>query len=235
MTQSSFLAGQRVQIGATSRPRAATQVRMVPCAALELKAPPFALDALEGKGMSKETLEYHWGAHHKAYVTNLNNQIAGKEMDGMTLEQIVLKSWNGGSPTAEFNNAAQVWNHDFFWESMSPNGGGAPSGAVAAAIDKAFGSFDEFKTQFKAAGATQFGSGWAWLVTDKAGNLKISKTPNAQLPVVNPEEIPILTMDVWEHAYYIDYRNKRPDFMTNFVDNLINWDKVAERYAAATA
>lgn len=148
--------------------------------------------------------------------------------------QIVVKSWNNGSPTKEFNNAAQIWNHDFFWESIGPNGGGAPSGKLADAITKAFGSIDEFKTQFKAAGATQFGSGWAWLVSDKDGNLSISKTPNAECPLAVGQTA-ILTMDVWEHAYYVDFRNRRPDFMTNFLDNLVDWNTVAARYEAATA
>lgn len=202
-------------------------------AALELKAPPYALDAL-APHMSKDTLEYHWGKHHRAYVDNMNKQIAGSDLENKTLEEIVLASWNGGSPTPVFNNAAQVWNHTFFWESMKPNGGGAPTGKLADAINASFGSLDEFKTQFKAAGATQFGSGWAWLVADKAGKLTIEKTPNAVTPVVEGKT-PILTMDVWEHAYYLDFQNRRPDFMTSFVDNLINWDEVAKRFAAITA
>lgn len=227
--------GTPLAVGSKARTAGKARSAVMTRAAVTLPPLPFAMDALEKKGMSKETLEYHYGKHHQAYVTNLNKQIEGKEMDGMSLEEIIAKSWNGGSPTPEFNNAAQVWNHTFFWEGMSPEGGGAPTGAVAAAIDKAFGSYDEFKTQFKAAGATQFGSGWAWLVTNKDGDLKITKTPNAELPVTNPGDIPILTMDVWEHAYYIDYRNARPGFMDNYVDNLINWEKVAERYASATA
>lgn len=202
-------------------------------AALELKSPPYALDALEPH-MSKQTLEFHWGKHHRAYVDNMNKQIAGTDLEGKSLEEIVLASWNKGSPTPVFNNAAQVWNHTFFWESMKPNGGGAPTGKLADAINASFGSLDEFKTQFKAAGATQFGSGWAWLVADKSGKLSIEKTPNAVTPVVEGKT-PILTMDVWEHAYYLDVQNRRPDYMTTFVDSLINWDEVAKRFAAATA
>ncbi|KAI8470047.1 MAG: chloroplast Fe superoxide dismutase 1 precursor [Monoraphidium minutum] len=201
-------------------------------AALELKSPPYALDALEPH-MSKQTMEFHWGKHHRAYVDNMNKQIAGTDLEGKSLEEIVGASWNKGSPTPVFNNAAQVWNHTFFWESMKPNGGGAPTGKLADAINASFGSLDEFKTQFKAAGATQFGSGWAWLCADKSGKLSIDKTPNAVTPVVEGKT-PILTMDVWEHAYYLDFQNRRPDFMTTFLDKLVNWDAVAARFEAAT-
>eukprot|EP00879_Flechtneria_rotunda_P008577 GHRR01008987.1.p1 GENE.GHRR01008987.1~~GHRR01008987.1.p1 ORF type:complete len:204 (+),score=75.31 GHRR01008987.1:145-756(+) len=173
------------------------------------------------------------GKHHRAYVDNMNKQIAGTELEGKSLEEIVLSSWNSGKPTPVFNNAAQVWNHTFFWESMKANGGGAPTGKLADAINASFGSFDEFKNQFKTAGGTQFGSGWAWLVTDKSGKLSIEKTPNAVNPVVEGKT-PILTMDVWEHAYYLDVQNRRPDYMTTFVDKLIDWENVAKRYAAAT-
>jgi Fe-Mn family superoxide dismutase len=181
-----------------------------------------------------QTLEFHWGKHHRAYVDNMNKQIAGTDLDGKSLEEIVLASWNGGSPTPVFNNAAQVWNHTFFWESMKPNGGGKPTGKLADAINASFGGYDKFVEQFKAAGATQFGSGWAWLVADKSGKLSIEKTPNAVTPVVEGKT-PILTMDVWEHAYYLDVQNRRPDYMTTFVDKLIDWDTVAKRFAAATA
>jgi Fe-Mn family superoxide dismutase len=198
-------------------------------AAVTLKPPPYALDALEPH-MSKQTFEFHWGKHHKAYVDNLNIQIKDKVYDTKTLEEIVVGAWNGGSPTAEFNNAAQVWNHTFFWESMKPNGGGLPTGKLAEAITRDFGSFDEFKVQFKAAGATQFGSGWAWLNSEK-GKLSITKTPNAVLPVVDGKT-PVLTMDVWEHAYYLDVQNRRPDYMTTFLDKLISWDAVSARYEA---
>ena len=145
----------------------------------------------------------------------------------------MMKSWNNGSPAATFNNAAQVVNHTFFWESMAPKAGGKPSGDLAAAIERDFGSFDEFKAQFSAAGATQFGSGWAWLsVNNSTKKLEVSKTPNAENPWVYGSATPILTMDVWEHAYYVDQRNKRPDYIASFY-NLINWDAVAARYAAA--
>ncbi|MEW5300053.1 MAG: hypothetical protein WDW38_002884 [Sanguina aurantia] len=203
----------------------------VTTAAITLKDPPYALEALEPH-MSKQTLEFHWGKHHRAYVDNLNKQIANSDMDSKTLEEIVIASWNGGAPTPAFNNAGQVWNHTFYWESMKPNGGGVPSGKVAEAITRDFGSFDNFKTEFKAAGATQFGSGWAWLNTDKAGKLSIGKTPNAVNPLVDGKS-PILTADVWEHAYYLDVQNRRPDYLTTFIEKLINWDAVNARYEAA--
>lgn len=213
--------------------RASRRPSLAVRAAITLKDPPYALDALEPH-MSKETLEYHWGKHHRAYVDNMNKQIAGTDLDGKSLEEVVVASWNGGSPTPVFNNAAQVWNHTFFWESMKPGGGGKPTGKLAAAIDASFGSYDNFVAEFKAAGATQFGSGWAWLVADKSGKLSITKTPNAVNPVVEGKT-PILTVDVWEHAYYIDARNRRPDYLTTFVDKLISWDAVAKRFEAATA
>jgi Fe-Mn family superoxide dismutase len=227
LSTKSAAAGQRAACAQRSRRAVITR------AAMELKSPPYALDALEPH-MSKTTLEFHWGKHHRAYLDNMNKQIAGSELEGKSLEEIVLASWNKGSPSPVFNNAAQVWNHTFFWESMKPNGGGAPAGKLAEAIARDFGSLDEFKTQFKAAGATQFGSGWAWLVADKAGKLSIEKTPNAVTPVVEGKT-PILTMDVWEHAYYLDVQNRRPDYMTTFVDKLVNWEEVAKRYTAATA
>uniref|UniRef100_A0A7S0N9X5 Superoxide dismutase n=1 Tax=Chlamydomonas leiostraca TaxID=1034604 RepID=A0A7S0N9X5_9CHLO len=211
-----------------TRPARRTLVTMN---AVELKPLPYAMDALEPH-MSKSTFEFHYGKHHRAYVDNLNKQIAGKDWDKATLEQIVAASWNNGTPTPEFNNAAQVWNHTFFWESMKPNGGGAPTGKLAEAITRDFGSFDEFKNQFKTAGMTQFGSGWAWLVSDKSGKLSITKTPNAVTPVVEGKT-PILTVDVWEHAYYIDFQNRRPDFIQTFMDKLVSWDAVAKRYEAA--
>ncbi|KAL4538582.1 hypothetical protein Ndes2526B_g03122 [Nannochloris sp. 'desiccata'] len=192
---------------------------------------PWAMDALEPR-MSQKTMEFHYGKHHAAYVNNLNAQIKGNtELENMTIEGVMMKTWNNGSPTPEFNNAAQVVNHTFFWESMAPNKGGEPSGEVAEAINRDFGSFSSFKDAFKTAGATQFGSGWAWLSTDDAGKLEVTKTPNAENPWCHGKT-PILTMDVWEHAYYLDVQNRRPDYINTFFD-LINWDKVSERYAAA--
>lgn len=227
------LAQNKVACSPAARANFSRRAAIVPRAAITLKDPPYALNALEPH-MSKQTLDFHWGKHHRAYVDNMNKQIAGTELEGKSLEEIVLASWNNGSPTPVFNNAAQVWNHTFFWESMKPNGGGEPTGKLMDAIKASFGSFDEFKTQFKNAGATQFGSGWAWLVADKSGKLSIEKTPNAVTPVVEGKT-PILTMDVWEHAYYLDVQNRRPDYMTTFVDKLINWDEVAKRYQAASS
>ena len=185
--------------------------------------------------MSEETLEVHHGKHHAAYVNNLNGQIKGTDMDSMDVVEIMMKSWNNGSPAATFNNAAQVVNHTFFWESMGPNCGGKPTGDLAAAIDRDFGSFEEFQAQFSAAGATQFGSGWAWLsVNNATKKLEVSKTPNAENPWAYGQATPILTMDVWEHAYYLDVKNRRPDYISGFFD-LISWDAVAARYAALSS
>jgi len=191
---------------------------------------PYSLDALEPH-ISRNTLEFHYGKHHAGYVTNLNNLVAGTDLEAKSLEDTVLAVAGDATKAGIFNNAAQVWNHSFYWQGMKPNGGGQPSGALAARIDADFGSFEAFKEQFKAAGATQFGSGWAWLVLDN-GVLKITKTPNADLPLAHGQKA-LLTMDVWEHAYYLDYQNRRPDYMTTFLDKLVNWDFVAANLAAA--
>jgi superoxide dismutase, Fe-Mn family len=187
---------------------------------------PFAMDALEPYGMKAETFEYHYGKHHKAYVDNLNKLVEGTDLADKPLEEVITTSFKDSSKAGIFNNAAQVWNHSFFWESLKPNGGGSPTGALATKIDSTFGSFDAFKEQFSNAAATQFGSGWAWLVDD-GGTLKITKTPNAENPLVHGQK-PLLTLDVWEHAYYIDFRNARPAFIKNFLDKLVNWDFVAQ-------
>lgn len=179
---------------------------------------PYALDALSPH-ISKETLEYHYGKHHNAYVTNLNKLIAGTEFESMSLEDIIMKAKGG-----VFNNAAQVWNHTFYWHSMTPDGGGEPKGTLAEAINKNFGSFAAFKEQFTQAAATTFGSGWAWLVQDATGALKIISTSNAGTPMTEGFNA-LLTCDVWEHAYYIDYRNVRPDYISAFW-SLVNWDFV---------
>ncbi|MDD9944916.1 MAG: superoxide dismutase [Myxococcales bacterium] len=184
--------------------------------AIELPPLPWAEDAL-APIVSAETLQYHYGKHHAAYVTKLNDAIAGTDMAGKSLEDIV-KSSSGGV----FNNAAQVWNHTFYWNSMKPGGGGQPSGAVGDAIQESFGGYDKFRTEFANAAATQFGSGWAWLVLD-GGKLAITKTPNAETPLTGSAK-PILTIDVWEHAYYIDFRNARPKYIDAYLDNLVNWD-----------
>ncbi|MEZ5321079.1 MAG: Fe-Mn family superoxide dismutase [Microthrixaceae bacterium] len=188
--------------------------------AIELPALPYAMDAL-APHISQETLEYHYGKHHQAYVTTLNTLIEGTDAAQKSLEDIVR-----GAEGKVFNNAAQVWNHTFYWNSMSPNGGGEPTGDLAELIQTAFGGLDGFKTQFAEAGATQFGSGWAWLVQTSAG-LEIVKTPNAETPITGNAK-PLLTMDVWEHAYYIDYRNARPKYIGTFLDSLINWDFAAK-------
>jgi superoxide dismutase, Fe-Mn family len=191
---------------------------------------PFAPDALETSGMKAETFEYHFGKHHKAYVDNLNNLLKDKpEYEGKSLEDVIRMSYGDAAKAGIFNNAAQVWNHTFFWNSIKSGGGGAPTGELAAKIDAAFGSLDAFKEQFAAAAATQFGSGWAWLV-EEAGTLKITKTPNAENPLVHGQKA-LLTLDVWEHAYYIDFRNARPAYIKNYLENLINWDFAAQNLA----
>ena len=171
--------------------------------------------------LSAETLEYHHGKHHQAYVTQLNKLLEGKPEAEKSLEDII-KSSEG----PVFNNAAQIWNHTFYWSSMKPNGGGQPTGDLAAAITRDFGSFDKFKEEFTTAGTTQFGSGWAWLVLEN-GKLSVTKTPNADLPMKHGQKA-LLTMDVWEHAYYIDFRNARPKYIETFLTSLANWDFALE-------
>ncbi|WP_422367001.1 superoxide dismutase [Pelagibius sp.] len=190
--------------------------------AFELPPLPYAPDALEPH-YSANTLTFHHGKHHQAYVTKLNELIDGSEHADKSLEAIITSS-SGGL----FNQAAQVWNHTFFWNSMKPGGGGAPSGALAEAIDSTFGSLDAFKEKFKAAGVGQFGSGWVWLVKD-GGELKIVTSANAETPLTEGQ-VPVLTCDVWEHAYYLDYQNRRPDFIQSFLDNLVNWEFAAANY-----
>lgn len=185
----------------------------------KLPALPYSMDALKPT-ISKETLEFHYGKHHQAYVTNLNKLIMGTEFENMSLEDIVLKS-NGGI----FNNAAQVFNHTFYWNCLSPNGGKEPQGALADAINESFGSFADFKEKFTQTAIGTFGSGWAWLVKDGNGKLEIVSTSNAANPMTDGKK-PLLTCDVWEHAYYIDYRNARPSYVEKFW-NLVNWDFVA--------
>ncbi len=192
---------------------------------------PFASNALESYGMKAETFEYHYGKHHKAYVDNLNKLVEGKsEFAGKSLEDVIRMTAGKADQAGIFNNAAQVWNHSFFWSSLKAGGGGAPTGDLLAKIEAAFGSYDNFKTEFAAAAATQFGSGWAWLV-EEAGALKITKTANADNPLTHGQK-PLLTLDVWEHAYYIDFRNARPGYIANYLDKLVNWDFVAANLAA---
>jgi len=192
--------------------------------AFELPELPYAKDAL-APHISAETLEYHYGKHHQTYVTNLNNLVPGTEFEGLSLEEIVKKS-SGGI----FNNAAQVWNHTFYWHSLSPNGGGAPSGALAEAIEKTFGSFEKFKEELTKTAVTTFGSGWAWLVKNADGSLALVSTSNAGCPLTSGQT-PILTVDVWEHAYYIDYRNLRPKYLEAFWA-LVNWEFASANFAA---
>jgi len=192
---------------------------------MEHKLPtlPYAMDALQPH-ISKETLEFHYGKHHQTYITNLNNLIKGTEFENMALEDIVVKS-SGGM----FNNAAQVWNHTFYWHCLSPNGGGEPTGALADAINKTFGSFAQFKEKFTQTSVTTFGSGWGWLVKNKDGSLALASTSNAGSPMTSGQKA-LLTCDVWEHAYYIDFRNARPKYLEAFW-NLVNWDFVSKNFA----
>ncbi|MBS1849213.1 MAG: superoxide dismutase [Actinobacteria bacterium] len=193
--------------------------------AFELPALPFDPHALEPY-MSAETLEYHHGKHHAAYVAKLNDAIAGTDNADKSLEDIIK---GAEIDSGLFNNAAQHWNHSFFWNCLTPNGGGAATGAVADAIGSSFGSFEKFAEEFSNAAATQFGSGWAWLVTD-GSKLSVTKTANADLPLKHDAKA-LLTIDVWEHAYYIDYRNARPKFVETILTNLVNWDFVNQNLA----
>jgi Fe-Mn family superoxide dismutase len=184
---------------------------------------PFAKNALEPH-ISERTLEFHYGKHHQAYVTNGNNMIAGTEFENLPVEDIIKKTAGNKDKAGIFNNAAQVWNHSFYWKCMKANGGGKPAGKIADKIKADFGSYEEFLDEFKKAGATQFGSGWAWLVLDN-DTLKVVKTANAENPITKNLK-PLLVVDVWEHAYYLDFQNRRPDYLTTFVDKLVNWDFV---------
>lgn len=186
---------------------------------------PYARNAL-APHISEQTLDFHYGKHHQAYVDNLNKLIDGTALDKASLEEIILASNGKKDRQGVFNNAAQVWNHTFYWNSMKPNGGGRPEGDLARAIDRDFGGYDAFREAFAQAGATQFGSGWAWLVV-KGGKLEVRKTPNAELPLTEKRVTPLLTMDVWEHAYYLDFQNRRPAYIATFLDSLVNWDFAA--------
>ena len=191
----------------------------------ELPALPYAMDALEPH-ISKETLEYHYGKHHKTYVVKLNGLVPGTEFEGKSLEEVIKTSSAG-----VFNNAAQIWNHTFYWHCLAPNAGGEATGAVAEAINAAFGSFAEFKEAFTASAINNFGSSWTWLVKKADGTVAIVNTSNAATPLTEEGVTPILTVDLWEHAYYIDYRNLRPDYMKAFWA-LVNWEFVNEQFAA---
>ena len=191
--------------------------------AIELPALPYDRSALEPH-ISAETIDFHYSKHHQAYVTNLNNLIAGTEFESADLETIVRKAQGG-----LFNNAAQVWNHTFYWNCLSPNGGGVPDGKLADAINNAFGSFDNFKAEFTKTAIGTFGSGWAWLVQRADGSLALVSTSNAATPITGTDK-PLMTCDVWEHAYYVDYRNARPKYVEAFW-NLVNWDFISKQMA----
>ena len=197
--------------------------------AFELKDLPYSHDALESNGMSKETLEFHHDLHHKAYVDNGNKLIAGTEFESMNLEEIIVKSFKKGevAQSGIFNNASQHWNHMQFWEMMAPKKHDLPS-ELSSAINENFGSFDKFKEEFCAAGVGQFGSGWVWLVKNQDNSLSVTKTENGVNPLCH-NQTTLLGCDVWEHSYYIDFRNKRPVYLTNFLDNLVSWENVASR------
>jgi Fe-Mn family superoxide dismutase len=198
--------------------------------AYELTALPYDYTALEPY-ISKSTLEFHHDKHHAAYVSKFNDAVKGTDLEDKSIE-VAIKALAGDPAKAGvFNNAAQAWNHTFYWHSMKPSGGGVPTGDLAQKIEADFGSFAQFVEAFKTAGATQFGSGWAWLVLD-GGTLKVTKTLNADNPLTS-NQVPLFTMDVWEHAYYLDYQNKRPDYIDAFLNNLVNWDFAAQNLAAA--
>jgi Fe-Mn family superoxide dismutase len=199
--------------------------------AFQLPSLPYALDALEPH-IDARTMEIHHGKHHNAYVTNLNAAIAGTDLEGKSLEELMKMA---GSNAAVRNNGGGHWNHSLFWQILSPTGGGLPTGELAAAIDAKFGSFDSFKETFNKAGATRFGSGWAWLCVDTKKELCVCSSPNQDNPLMDVSDCPgtpILGLDVWEHAYYLNYQNRRPDYIAAFW-NLINWEEVSKRYAAA--
>ncbi len=191
--------------------------------AFELPALPYSQDALEPH-ISANTLSFHYGKHHNTYVVNLNNLVKDTPLAGKSLEDIIKETAGDADKAGIFNNAAQIWNHTFYWNSMKPGGGGAPTGDLAAKIDASFGSYDKFKEDFTAAAVTQFGSGWAWLVAD-GDALKIVKTGNAETPLTSALT-PLMTCDVWEHAYYLDFQNLRPKYVGTFLDHLVNWDFV---------
>jgi Fe-Mn family superoxide dismutase len=200
--------------------------------AFALPSLPWAEDALEPY-YSARTVSFHHGKHHKAYVDNLNKLIAGTDLEARSLEEIIRAAADDPTKAGVFNNAAQIWNHTFFWHSMKPGGGGKPEGALLKKIEEAFGSYEKFAEQFKTAAVGRFGSGWGWLVLQggpyglNGGVAKVMSTPNAETPMTKGLKA-LLTVDVWEHAYYLDYQNRRPDFVQAFLDHLVNWDFVAE-------
>lgn len=187
----------------------------------DLPALPYEMTALEPY-ISAKTMEFHYGQHHKAYVDNLNKLVKGTEFENMPLERVVKETYNKPEFAPIFNNAAQAWNHNFFWHSMKKNGGGKPEGELLTKIERDFGSYEKFREEFKNAATSQFGSGWAWLVEDTDGKLKVVKTSNADTPVAHGQK-PLITVDVWEHAYYLDYQNRRADFVEAYLDHLVKF------------
>lgn len=198
----------------------------------ELPPLPYSQDALDPY-ISARTMSFHHGKHHAAYVNKLNELVKGGPMENQSLEEIIKATANDASKVTIFNNAGQAWNHDFFWRCMKAKGGGNPTGALAERLNATFGSFEKFKEEFKNAAVAQFGSGWAWLVLDH-GNLKVTKTANAMNPMAQNQHA-LLTLDVWEHAYYLDYQNRRGDFVQAFLDHLVNWESVGKNLEAAEA
>lgn len=199
---------------------------------LELPPLPYEQDALEPH-ISAKTLSFHYGKHHKGYVDKANSMIEGTDLEKLGLIELIRKVAGDSSKKGLFNNAAQIWNHDFYWHSMSPKGGGEPKGELAKKIAKDFGSFDDFKKTFKDAGAGQFGSGYCWLVLGSDGKLKVYGTPNAETPIADTKDVPLMTTDVWEHTYYLDYQNRRPDYLDVFLDKLVNWEFASANFEKA--
>jgi superoxide dismutase, Fe-Mn family len=199
--------------------------------AYELPPLPYDYTALEPH-ISKRTLEFHHDKHHAAYVNNFNTAVKGTELDSLPIEAVIKAVAKDPSKAGVFNNAAQAWNHTFYWHSLKAGGGGLPTGELAKKIDADLGGFAKFAEAFKTAATTQFGSGWAWLVLDSSGKLQVTKTPNADTPLAH-DQTALLTLDVWEHAYYLDYQNKRPDYITTFLDKLANWEFAAKNLSKA--
>lgn len=198
--------------------------------AIELPDLPYDKEAL-APSISSNTLDYHYGKHHAAYVNNLNKMIADTDFEDDSLVAIVKNTAGKPERQGMFNNAAQVWNHTFYWHSMTPGGGGKPTGKIGKAIDESFGSYEKFAEAFKAKGGGQFGSGWAWLVQKEDGSLDVTNTPNAETPLTDESVTPLMTMDVWEHAYYLDHQNSRPNYMNAFLEHLVNWDFAEQNMA----
>jgi Fe-Mn family superoxide dismutase len=198
--------------------------------AFELPSLPYAQDALEPH-MSAQTFSFHHGKHHKAYVDKTNELIAGSDLENKSLEEVIAAAAADSSKGGLFNQSAQVWNHSFFWNSMAPGGGGQPRGPIADKIGESFGNYENFANEFKTQAVGRFGSGWAWLVAEAGGKLKVVTTPNADTPLVTAGQTPLLTCDVWEHAYYLDYQNARPKFLEAYLENLVNWDFANENLA----